>query len=160
MQCAMIILPGVCFVYPLCIFLSHSSHSVNQSVAAVEASATQARLEPNSEVAKRNGVFYRQQKGVTRNDFNVRKVNDILKECRIDSEICNAACLPCLYRDTQNTTHMPLRFCGQNWATTCITTTCIFTCSCIMHTFNELNFCSVYFKLLRWGTCYLSTNNQ
>ena len=58
-------------------YVGHSSHSVNQSVAAVEASATQARLEPNSEVAKRNGVFYRQQKGVTRNDFNVRKVNDL-----------------------------------------------------------------------------------
>ncbi|KAL5489009.1 hypothetical protein EMCRGX_G018048 [Ephydatia muelleri] len=54
-------------------YMQYGYFNLNQSVAAVEASATQARLEPNSEVAKRNGVFYRQQKGVTRNDFNVRK---------------------------------------------------------------------------------------
>ena len=51
---------------------------MNQSLAAAEASATQTRLEPDSEVAKRNGVFYRQQKGITRNDFNVRKVNILI----------------------------------------------------------------------------------
>lgn len=54
-------------------YLQYGYFNLNQSIAAVEASATQSRLEPDSEVAKRNAVFYRQQKGVSRNDFNVQK---------------------------------------------------------------------------------------
>ena len=47
---------------------------VNRSMEAIQSSATQVRLEPHSEIAKRNAVFYRQQEGVTRKDFVPREV--------------------------------------------------------------------------------------
>ena len=50
------------------------STAVNESLAAIQASATQLQLEPHSEVAKKNAVFYRQQHGVTRKDFKPREV--------------------------------------------------------------------------------------
>lgn len=42
---------------------------MNQSLEAVQASAAHVRLEPDSEVAKRNSVFYLRQPGVTKKDF-------------------------------------------------------------------------------------------
>ena len=50
------------------------STAVNESLAAIQASATQLQLESHSEVAKKNAVFYRQQHGVTRKDFKPREV--------------------------------------------------------------------------------------
>ena len=47
---------------------------VNRTLDALQASATQVRLEPDSEAAKRNAVFYQQRPGVTRKDFLPREV--------------------------------------------------------------------------------------
>ncbi|CAI8035393.1 Prolyl 3-hydroxylase 1 [Geodia barretti] len=53
--------------------------AVNASLPAIQASATQLQLEPHSDVAKKNAVFYRQQHGVTRKDFIPRELdNDFL----------------------------------------------------------------------------------
>lgn len=54
-------------------FLQFGYYWLNRSMDAVQASATQVRLEPDSEVARRNAVFYRQQPGVTRKDFLPRE---------------------------------------------------------------------------------------
>jgi len=44
---------------------------------AIQCSATQVRIEPHSEVAKRNAVYYRKQEGVTRKDFVPREVRTL-----------------------------------------------------------------------------------
>ena len=43
--------------------------AVNASLPAIQASATQLQLEPHSDVAKKNAVFYRQQHGVAHKVF-------------------------------------------------------------------------------------------
>ena len=48
--------------------------AVNTGLPAIQAWATQLQLEPHSDVAKKNAVFYRQQHGVTRKDFIPREV--------------------------------------------------------------------------------------
>ena len=53
--------------------------AVNRSLDALQASATQVRLEPDSEAAKRNAVFYKQRPGVTGKDFIPREVGWIIK---------------------------------------------------------------------------------
>ena len=53
--------------------------AVNASLPAIQASATQLQLEPHSDVAKKNAVFYRQQHGVTREDFIPREVYTVCK---------------------------------------------------------------------------------
>ena len=50
---------------------------MNRSLDAIQASATQVRLEPDSEAAKRNAVFYQQRPGVTRKDFIPRQVKHL-----------------------------------------------------------------------------------
>jgi leucine proline-enriched proteoglycan (leprecan) len=54
-------------------YLQYGYHMLNTTLPAIRASATQVQLEPHSEVAKKNAVFYRQQMGVTRNDFIPRE---------------------------------------------------------------------------------------
>ena len=51
--------------------------AVNRSLDAIQASATQVRLESDSEAAKRNAVFYQQRPGVTRKDFIPRQVEHL-----------------------------------------------------------------------------------
>ena len=53
--------------------------AVNASLPAIQASATQLQLEPHSDVAKKNAVFYRQQHGVIREDFIPREVYTVCK---------------------------------------------------------------------------------
>ena len=67
--------------FNICLFYLQSSSfnfnymsAVNASLPAIQASATQLQLEPHSDVAKKNAVFYRQQHGVTRKDFIPREV--------------------------------------------------------------------------------------
>ncbi|CAI8019392.1 Prolyl 3-hydroxylase 1 [Geodia barretti] len=54
-------------------YLQYGYHMLNASLPAIQASATQLQLEPHSDVAKKNAVFYRQQHGVTRKDFIPRE---------------------------------------------------------------------------------------
>ena len=49
---------------------------VNQSLLALQASAAHMRLDPDSEVPKRNSVHYLRQPGVTRKDLHPKKVRD------------------------------------------------------------------------------------
>jgi leucine proline-enriched proteoglycan (leprecan) len=54
-------------------YLQYGYHMLNASLPAIQASATQVELEPHSDVAKKNAVFYQQQQGVTRKDFIPRE---------------------------------------------------------------------------------------
>ena len=62
------------FLLPISSFNFNCMSAVNASLPAMQASATQLQLEPHSDVAKKNAVFYRQQHGVTRKDFIPREV--------------------------------------------------------------------------------------